>query len=51
MVITLNGEEIENESSAEWEDGENELLISLKGDSAATVYKVTVTKGDATEGT
>lgn len=49
MVITLNGEEIDNESSAEWEDGENELLISLKGDDVATVYTVTVTKTEAGE--
>lgn len=44
MTITVNGEEIENGSSAEWEEGENEVIISLIGDSVPTVYTVTVTK-------
>lgn len=44
MTIELNGEEIENGSSAEWEDGENTLTISLIGDSLPTVYTVIVTK-------
>lgn len=49
IEIVLNGEtEVENGSSAEWEDGENELTITVTDGAypqvATKVYTVTVTK-------
>ena len=42
----MNGEtEVENGTSASWEVGENELVITVSGNGADdTVYTVTVTR-------
>lgn len=46
IVITLNDEEIENGSAAEWETGENTLEIEVTAEDGTTTktYTVTVTK-------
>lgn len=44
VAIELNGEELENEGSAEWDEGENTLTIDVTGDDGTTTYTVTVTK-------
>lgn len=44
IVIELNGTEIENESSATWETGENTLTITVTNGDEEDVYTVTVTK-------
>ena len=44
IVIELNGTEIENESSATWEAGENTLTITVTNGDEEEVYTVTVTK-------
>ena len=44
IVIELNGVEIDNESSAEWETGENELVITVTNGTEEKAYTVTVTK-------
>lgn len=45
-VVILNGEtEVENGTSASWEEGENTLTITVSGNGAEdTVYTVTVTR-------
>ena len=44
VTIELNGEEIDNESSAEWEAGENEMTITAVNGRNTMTYTVTVTK-------
>lgn len=44
-IEILNGEtEIENATSATWEEGENTLTITVTNGTSETVYTVTVTK-------
>lgn len=46
----MNGEtEVENGSSASWEEGENTLTITVSGGAPDTVYTVTVTRSAAEE--
>ena len=44
ITIMLGDEEIENETSATWEVGENTLTITVTGDLGDKVYTVVVTK-------
>ena len=46
LEILLGETEIENGSNATWDEGENELTITVTGTTDTTVYTVTVTKGD-----
>ena len=46
VEILLGETEIENGSSATWEEGENVLTITVTGTVDSTVYTVTVTAGD-----
>lgn len=46
VEILLGETEIENGSSATWEEGENVLTITVTGTTDSTVYTVTVTAGD-----
>lgn len=43
ITIMLGETEIENGSSATWEQGDNELVITVKGGAPDTVYTVVVT--------
>ena len=43
VTIMLGETEIDNGSSATWEAGENELVITVAGTADSTVYTVTVT--------
>lgn len=43
VTIMLGETEIDNGSSATWEEGENELVITVTGTTDETVYTVTVT--------
>lgn len=44
-IEILNGEtEVENGSSASWEEGENALTITVSEYGGSTVYTVTVTR-------
>ena len=43
VTIMLGETEIENGESATWEEGENELVITVTGTTDSTVYTVTVT--------
>lgn len=43
IEITVNDVELENGSSATWEEGDNEVVIEVTGDSGTTTYTVTVT--------
>ena len=43
IEITVNDAELENGSSATWEEGDNEVVIEVTGDSGTTTYTVTVT--------
>ena len=43
VTIMLGETEIENASSATWEEGENVLTITVTGTTDETVYTVTVT--------
>lgn len=43
VTIMLGETEIENGTSATWEEGENELTITVSGGAPDTVYTVTVT--------
>ena len=43
VTIMLGETEIDNGSSATWEEGENELVITVTGTADETVYTVTVT--------
>ena len=43
VTIMLGETEIDNGSSATWEEGENELVITVTGTVDETVYTVTVT--------
>ena len=43
VTIMLGETEIDNGSSATWEEGENELIITVTGTVDETVYTVTVT--------
>lgn len=44
IVIELNGVEMDNETSATWETGENTLTITVTNGDEEEVYTVTVTK-------
>ena len=44
VEILLNGDELQNGTSATWEVGENELVITVTDGSDETVYTVAVTK-------
>lgn len=44
LTVELNGEEIENGSSASWEEGENEIKVTVHGH-PDSVYTVVVTMG------
>lgn len=46
VTIMLGETEIENGESATWEEGENELTITVTGTTDSTVYTVTVTAGE-----
>lgn len=43
LTIEVNGEEIENESSASWESGENELTVKVVNGRNSMTYTVAVT--------
>lgn len=43
IEITVNDVELENGSSATWEEGTNEVEIKVTGDDGSTTYTVTVT--------
>ena len=43
VTIMLGETEIDNGSSATWEEGENELVITVTGTTDKTVYTVMVT--------
>lgn len=44
VVIMVNEEELENEGSAEWVEGDNAVVITVTNGEEETVYTVTVTK-------
>ena len=44
VKIMVGTTEIENGSSASWDEGENTLTITVSGGAADTVYTVTVTR-------
>lgn len=44
VVITVNGDSLTNGGSATWEDGDNEVLVSVSDTHGSTTYKITVTK-------
>ena len=44
VVIKVNNEVVESGSSATWDDGENEVVITVTVGDEETVYTVTVTK-------
>ena len=44
VVIMVSGKEVANGSSATWEGGENEAVITVTNGDAETVYTVIVTK-------
>jgi len=44
VVITVNGDEVDNESPATWVVGVNEVVITVTNGDAETVYTVIVTK-------
>ena len=47
ITILVNDEPVENESSATWETGENEVVITVSKEGAiSTTYTVVVTKGE-----
>ena len=46
VEILLGETEIENGTSATWEEGENVLTITVTGTKSETVYTVTVTAGE-----
>ena len=46
VVITVNGDEVDNESPATWGVGENEVVITVTNGEEKTVYTVVVTKTD-----
>lgn len=43
-MIEVNEEELENEGSAEWVEGDNAVVITVTNGEEETVYTVTVTK-------
>ena len=43
-MIKVNNDVVENGSSATWDDGENEVVITVTVGDEETVYTVTVTK-------
>ena len=43
-MIKVNNDVVENGSSATWDDGENEVVITVTVGGEETVYTVTVTK-------
>lgn len=43
VTITVNDVEIENGSSATWEEGTNEVVVEVTGDDGTETYTVTVT--------
>lgn len=44
VVIKVNNEVVESGSSATWDDGENEVVITVTVGDEETVYTVIVTK-------
>ena len=44
ILIEVNEEELENEGSAEWVEGDNVVVITVTNGEEETVYTVTVTK-------
>lgn len=44
VVITVNGNSVTNGSSVTWDDGENEVVVTVNNDGAVKTYKVAVTK-------
>ena len=45
-MITVNGDEVDNESPATWVVGENQVVITVTNGEEKTVYTVVVTKTD-----
>lgn len=45
-MITVNGDEVDNESSPTWVAGENVVVITVTNGEEKTVYTVVVTKTD-----
>jgi len=45
-VITVNDDEVDNESLATWDVGVNEVVITVTNGEEKTVYTVVVTKTD-----
>lgn len=43
-MITVNGDEVDNESSPTWVVGGNQVVITVTNGDAETVYTVIVTK-------
>lgn len=44
IVILVNGDSLTNGGTATWEDGENEVLVTVSDTHGSTTYKATVTK-------
>lgn len=44
VIITVNGDSISSGGSATWEDGKNDVVITVSNGTKTTKYKVTVTK-------
>lgn len=44
VVITVNGDSLTNGGSATWEDGDNEVFVSVSDTHGSTTYKAIVTK-------
>ena len=45
-MITVNGDEVDNESSPTWVVGGNQVVITVTNGEEKTVYTVVVTKTD-----
>ena len=44
IVILVNGDSLTNGGTATWEDGENEVVVTVSDTHGSTTYKATVTK-------
>lgn len=44
VVITVNGDSVTNGSSVTWDDGENEVVVTVMNGGAVKTYQVAVTK-------
>ena len=46
VTITANDVEIDSGDTVTWAEGENEVVVEVKGDDGTTTYTVTVTAGE-----